>query len=47
MMQPEELLRKYFGHTQFHSGQQRAIDAILAGRDVLAIMPPTSFISSF
>lgn len=39
MMQPEELLRKYFGHTQFHSGQQRAIDAILAGRDVLAIMP--------
>lgn len=39
MIQPEGLLQQYFGHTAFRSGQKQAIDAILSGRDVLAIMP--------
>lgn len=32
-------LKQYFGHTQFRPGQDRLIDAILAGRDVMGIMP--------
>ena len=32
-------LKQYFGHTQFRPGQERLIDAILAGRDVMGIMP--------
>lgn len=38
-MKPEALLQQYFGHTEFRSGQRQAIDAILQGRDVLAVMP--------
>jgi len=32
-------LKQYFGHTQFRPGQERLIDALLAGRDVLGVMP--------
>ena len=32
-------LKQYFGHTQFRPGQERLIDAILAGHDVMGIMP--------
>lgn len=32
-------LRTYFGHTAFRPGQEVLIDAILAGRDALGIMP--------
>ena len=39
MRTPEALLQQYFGHREFRSGQKQAIDAILQGRDVLAIMP--------
>ena len=39
MIQPEALLQQYFGHKAFRAGQKQAIDAILSGRDVLAVMP--------
>lgn len=32
-------LKKYFGYTQFRSGQEKIIDGILCGKDVLAVMP--------
>ena len=35
-------LRTYFGHVQFRPGQQRIIDAVLGGDDVLAVMPTGS-----
>lgn len=33
------LLRETFGYTEFRPGQLRLIDAMLAGRDVLGVMP--------
>lgn len=39
MMTPEALLQQYFGHASFRTGQRVVIDAILEGRDVLAVMP--------
>jgi ATP-dependent DNA helicase RecQ len=33
------ILKKYFGYTAFRPGQAEVIDAILAGRDALAVMP--------
>jgi ATP-dependent DNA helicase RecQ len=33
------ILRDHFGHTRYRSGQLEVIDAILARRDVLGIMP--------
>lgn len=38
-MSPEEALRKYFGYDSFRKGQKEIIDALIAGRDVLCIMP--------
>ena len=35
----EEALQKYFGHSAFRPGQEALINALLAGRDVLGIMP--------
>src|SRR5687767_2199009 len=32
-------LRTHFGHLQFRPGQQRIVDAVLGGDDVLAVMP--------
>ena len=32
-------LKQYFGHTDFRPGQEKLMDAILAGRDALGIMP--------
>ena len=32
-------LRQYFGHEGFRPGQEKLIDAILSGRDVLGVMP--------
>ena len=37
-----EVLQKYFGYTEFRTGQEELIDGILAGRDVLGIMPTGS-----
>ena len=34
-----EALRTWFGHDAFRPGQKPVVEAILAGRDVLAIMP--------
>jgi ATP-dependent DNA helicase RecQ len=35
-------LQRHFGHSQFRSGQQRIIVAVLRGDDVLAVMPTGS-----
>ena len=32
-------LKQYFGHSRFRPGQEALIDALLAGRDVLGVMP--------
>ena len=38
-MRKLQLLHEYFGHTSFRDGQQEAVDALLNGKDVLAVMP--------
>lgn len=38
-MDKHTILKEYFGHAEFRSGQEDIIDNILAGRDVLGIMP--------
>lgn len=38
-MDKHSVLREYFGHSQFRSGQAELIDSILSGRDALGIMP--------
>lgn len=34
-----EVLKKVFGYDSFREGQEKIIDAILRGQDVLGIMP--------
>ena len=36
---PKDLLKSVFGHGQYRDGQSEIINAIIAGKDVLAIMP--------
>jgi RecQ family ATP-dependent DNA helicase len=36
---PEEALRRHFGHAGFRPGQEAAVEAATAGRDVLLVMP--------
>jgi ATP-dependent DNA helicase RecQ len=36
---PLALLRQYWGHQQFRPGQAEIIEAVLAGRDALALLP--------
>lgn len=38
-MTKHEILKQYFGHSEFREGQEELIDNILRGRDVLGIMP--------
>ena len=38
-MTPEEVLKQTFGYDSFRPGQRELIDGLLAGRDVLAVMP--------
>lgn len=38
-MQKHELLKTHFGYDSFRPGQEPVVDAILAGRDVLGVMP--------
>lgn len=38
-MKPQQALKKYFGYDSFRPGQLEIIEALLAGRDVLAILP--------
>ena len=35
----DALLARHFGFTQFHPGQREPIDAVLAGEDVVVVMP--------
>ena len=39
-MNPKEALKIHFGYDSFKPGQEEIVDAILRGRDVLAIMCP-------
>jgi ATP-dependent DNA helicase RecQ len=39
MTRAGELLREYFGYDAFHPGQEKLIEQLLAGRDVLGVMP--------
>ncbi len=41
-MDKYEALRRYFGYDSFRPGQEAIIDALIAGRDVLAVMPTGS-----
>lgn len=34
-----EILRRFFGYTEFRRGQEEIVDALCAGRDVLCVMP--------
>ncbi len=34
-----EVLKKYFGYSEFRDGQQLLIDAVLSGRDAFGVMP--------
>lgn len=36
---PEDVLRDVFGYTEFRPGQRQVIDAVLEGRDCIALMP--------
>jgi ATP-dependent DNA helicase RecQ len=38
-MDKQSVLKEYFGYDCFRPGQEELIDAILAGRDVMAVMP--------
>ena len=35
----KDLLKSVFGHDGFRDGQSKIVDAVIAGKDVLAIMP--------
>lgn len=36
---PQEILKKFWGHTSFKDSQEKIINAALSGRDVLALLP--------
>lgn len=36
---PDDVLRDVFGYSEFRPGQREVIDAVLAGRDCIALMP--------
>ncbi len=38
-MDNREVLRRYFGHSEFRPGQEQLIDALISGRDVCGVMP--------
>ena len=39
MQNPHDVLQHVFGYSEFRPGQQLVIDAVLAGRDCIAVMP--------
>ncbi len=38
-LDPQEVLESVFGYREFRPGQRRIIDAVLAGRDCIGVMP--------
>ena len=38
-MDAKSTLKPYFGYDSFRGGQEEVVNAILEGRDVLAVMP--------
>lgn len=38
-MNKHDVLKKYFGYSEFRDGQQTLIDSVLSGRDVFGVMP--------
>lgn len=38
-MDKYEVLKHYFGYTEFRQGQEELVDAILSGRDAMGVMP--------
>src|SRR5262245_2665238 len=36
---PQQVLESVFGYTDFRPGQRKIIDAVLAGRDCIGVMP--------
>lgn len=44
--EPTRVLREVFGHASFRPGQRRAIDAVVAGRDAVVLLPTGSGKSS-
>ena len=38
-MQPEKILKAWFGYDSFRPGQREVVDTILSGRDCLAVLP--------
>src|SRR5688572_2746399 len=36
---PQQVLQQVFGYSEFRPGQQHVIEAVLAGRDCIAVMP--------
>lgn len=41
-MTKEEILKKYFGYSEFREGQKELIDSILKGQDTVGILPTSS-----
>ena len=39
MLDKKKVIKQYFGHSEFRSGQEQVVDAILQGRDALCVMP--------
>lgn len=39
---PLGTLQRYFGHASFRTGQRELVEAVLQGRDLLAVMPTGS-----
>lgn len=37
-MDAKEILKRYFGYESYKQGQEKIIESILAGKDVLAVM---------
>ena len=38
-MEKREILKRVFGHDEFRQGQERLVDEVLGGHDVLGVMP--------
>ena len=39
MLDPQQVLKKYFGYDSFRPGQREIIEKVFQGKNVLAVMP--------